>query len=139
MQPLPDNAYARVIIMPFTDNDDDPEALKQPVSTSFQRVRLITPELILTKIANIGQSKRSFLVGNKMRIHVVHTIPNQGNGRKTDCIQIRNKRSIFSVCGYTNHCLAECIVYGKELHENSEWISKSHFKWTWHNIKYFQI
>ena len=102
---LPDHAHARFILMPDRENDPDQGNLQQPVSASFQRVRLITPELIMAKIEKISQSKKSFVLNNKMRVHIIYTIPPAGNGRKSDCIQIKDKRSVFSVCGYTNNCL----------------------------------
>lgn len=119
---LPDEAHARIIIMPAQPDDDDIEALQTPVSTSYQRVRLITPELIIAKIENIGQSKRKWMMTNQMKIHVVHTIPPHGNGRKIDCTQLREKSSIISVCKYDNRCLAEAIVLGRYIHEHREYI-----------------
>lgn len=115
--PLPDNAHARMIIMPGDANneDGDDENLATPVSTSFQRVRLITPELILAKISNIGQSKRGFVMNNMFRIHVIHTVHLGGNGRKSTCIQIKEKRSVYSVCSTSNKCLGESIALGMEL------------------------
>lgn len=115
--PLPDNAHARFVIMPGNaENEEDDENLAIPVSTSFQRVRLITPELILAKISNIGQSKRGFVMNNMFRIHVIHTVHLGGNGRKSTCIQIKDKRSVYGVCSDTNNCLAESIILGIELH-----------------------
>lgn len=119
---LPDHAYARVVIMPLIRDDPDDGALHTPVSTSFQQVRLITPELLISKIEKIAQSKKSFILNNKMKIHVLWTIPPAGNGRKSDCIQIKNKRCVFSVCGFNNNCLAEAIVFGRHLHEKREYL-----------------
>ena len=117
---IPDEAHARLIIMPTIDNNPDPNALHQPISTSYQRVRLITPELIMAHIENIAQSKKLFLLNKEFKIHVVHTLHPVGNGRKSNCVQIRDKRSVWSVCAHDNHCLGETIVYGMELNEKRE-------------------
>lgn len=133
--PLPDNAHARMIIMPGNaENENDDENLVVPVSTSFQRVRLITPELILAKIANIGQSKRGFVLDNMFRIHIIHTVHLGGNGRKSNCIQIRNKKSVFAVCSNTNRCLAESIILGIELHEKGKYVIMLYF-----NVHFYYI
>lgn len=117
---LPDDCHARIIILPTRDNDPNPDALHKPVSTSYQRVRLITPELIMAHIENIAQSKRLFILNRQFKINVIHTLHPAGNGRKNNCVQIMDKRCIFSVCGHKNHCLAESIVYGQELIENGK-------------------
>lgn len=118
---LPDDAHARVVIMPAQVDDDNPDALQTPVSTSYQRVRLITPELVVSLIENIGQSKQYWIMGNQMKIHVMHTIPIQGNGRKSDCIQLKERRSVISVCTYTNRCLGEAIATGIYIHTHRKY------------------
>ena len=117
---IPDDAHARIIIMPTVENDPDPNALHQPVSTSYQLVRLITPELIMAHIENIAQSKKLFLLNKEFKIHVIHTLHPGGNGRKSNCVQIKDKKSVWSVCAENNHCLCETIVYGMELNEKRE-------------------
>lgn len=114
---LPDHAYARFVILPDVENDTEEGSLQSGMSTSYQPVRYITAELVMALIENVAQSKRSFIMNNKMKIHVLSTIPPQGNGRKMDCIPIREKNCVFSVCSYTNNCLAEAIVFGIHLHE----------------------
>ena len=113
---LPDHAYARIVIA-----SDNLEA-NAPIATSYQRVRLLTPEVIITHISNVAQSKRAFILDGQMRIHLQYTIPPAGNGRKSDCVQLRQKRCIFSVCNDDNLCLGQSIVYGMEHIDNSMYI-----------------
>jgi hypothetical protein len=110
---LPDNAYARMVI---TGGD-----LETPISTAMQPVRNMTPELMITHISEIVQSGKVFFMQQAMRIHVIHTIVPGGRGtKKKDCIQLRNKRSVFSVCNDDNLCLATSLVLGQELADNGE-------------------
>ena len=110
---LPDNAHARMVI---TGGD-----LETPISISMQHVRNITPELMISHIANIVQSGKTFLMQTGMRIHVIHTIIPQGRGTVKKCtIQLRDKRSVFSVCNDNNLCLAISLVLGQELADKGE-------------------
>ena len=109
---LPDHAYARIVIA--SDGLED----GIPISTSYQKVRLLTPEVIIAHIADVAQSKRAFILDGQMRIHLQYTIPPAGAGRKSGCVQLRERRCIFSVCNDDNLCLGQTIVYGMERHES---------------------
>ena len=118
---LPDNAHARMVI---TGGD-----LETPISISMQHVRNITPELMITHIANIVQSGKTFFMQVDMRIHVIHTIIPQGRGcKKKTSIQLRSKHSVFSVCNDDNLCLAISLVLGQELVDKGEYIVKNKIK-----------
>ena len=110
---LPDNAHARMVII----GGD----LETPISTSMQEVRNITPELMITHISNIVQSGKMFFMHQSMKIHVIHTIIPSGQGcKKKECIQLRDKRSVFPVCNDNNLCLATSLVLGQELADKGE-------------------
>jgi hypothetical protein len=106
--PLPDNAHARMVITG--------DELETPISTSMQPVRNMTPELMISHIANIVQSGKMFFMQHSLRMHVIHTIIPEGRGsKKKEIIQLRDKRSVFSVCNNDNLCLATSLVLGQEL------------------------
>jgi hypothetical protein len=108
---LPDSAHARVILI----GGD----LETPISTSMQPVRNITPEVMISHIANIVQSGKLFFMQQSMKVHVIHTIVPAGQGcKKKNCIQLRDKRSVFTVCNDDNLCLAITIALGQELVDN---------------------
>ena len=92
------------------------DELETPISTSMQPVRNMTPELMISYIANIVQSGKVFFMQNSLRMHVIHTIIPEGRGsKKKEIIQLRDKRSVFSVCNNDNLCLATSLVLGQEL------------------------
>lgn len=110
---LPDHAHARMVIL----GGD----LETPISTSMQAVRNITPELMISRISSIVQSGKMFFMQNNLKIHVIHTIIPAGQGcKKNECIQLRDKRSVYTVCNENNLCLATCIVLGQELADKGE-------------------
>jgi hypothetical protein len=56
---LDDSAHARIVILGG--------GLETPISTSMQKVRNITPELIITHISDIVQSGKSFMMDHDMK------------------------------------------------------------------------
>lgn len=113
---LPDETYARVVILSpdFNINETD-----VPISTSMQKKEFITPELIFARIENIVQSKKRFLLENDMTIHVIHTKVPAGMGRKKNCLQLKDKKSVISICEEDDAlCLARSIVVGQTAIES---------------------
>lgn len=118
---LPDEAHARLVIV-------SPALPETPISTSYQKVRLITPELVITHIAEVAQSKRAFLMDHAMTVHVMHTLPIAGNGRKSDSVILRDHHSVYSICRYDNLCLSESIVFGIAKHTKTKNPKANHLK-----------
>lgn len=117
---LPENTYARVIIL---SPDFDVNETDVPISTSMQKKEYITPELIFQRIEKIVQSKKRFIIENDMTIHVVHTTIPAGEGRKKNCLQLRDKHSVISICEENDSlCLARSIVVGQTLLESGKHI-----------------
>lgn len=117
---LPDETYARVVILSpdFNINETD-----VPISTSMQKKEYITPELIFARIENIVQSKKRFLIENDMTIHVIHTKIPAGMGRKKNCLQLKDKKSVISVCEENDSlCLARSIVIGQTAIDSGTFI-----------------
>lgn len=114
---LPDNAYARVVILSPDFSADETDV---PISTSMQKKELITPELIFSLIENIVQSKKRFVIENDLTFYVIHTTLPQGEGkRKKNCLQLRDKKSVVAVCEEDDSlCLARSIVLGITSHES---------------------
>ena len=88
---LPDSTYARVVILGGEDGDN------LPISTSMQKKENITAELLFWRIENIVQSNKRFFFQNGMTIHVIYTKIPEGRGRKKYTIQLRDKKSVFSM------------------------------------------
>lgn len=112
---LPQDTYARVVIL---SPDFDVNETDVPISTSMQKKEYITPELIFQRIEKIVQSKKRFVMENDMTIHVIHTTIPAGEGRKKNCLQIRDKHSVLSICEENDSlCLARSIVVGQTILE----------------------
>jgi hypothetical protein len=95
----------------------DHQDLDQPIQIPYLARNEITEELILTRIEQVCQSKKTLKLDLSMKIYVstIHSFEASGNDNVLSRIGefLQDKKSVLEIKNDDNYCLLRCVIIGK--------------------------
>jgi hypothetical protein len=94
----------------------DHQDLDQPIQIPYLARNEITEELILTRIEQVCQSKKTLKLDLSMKIYVstIHSFEASGNNNVLSRLGefLQDKKSVLEIKNDDNYCLLRCVIIG---------------------------